>query len=383
MKIKASRNFNCQYFLKLISLFSLSFFLIQCVHKNEQDLNKNTDQPVISREPATNKSPFPVFEICSSEKKLYLEQQILKMPKDYYTDHEKDWDKKIPIQCIQFAQKNFQGSYAYCENEESKLKMGYARPCLSEAYTRLTYNAYHDVKNCFNLDPRSSFLQIMIESGFHVNAINRTGYDAGVSQFTKNGMQRVLERDLVEKTRRILLESSNPSCQRIASVIGKLDVDSFTVDKRCSMIALPQNPYRGFLMHYLHSLRDQIFFKQKLVEIRPEIESILTPQMIEQFVYFAYNRGITGTLRLIDGYYKNRKASGQKVQASDFVLWQNLSDVRAIMKREPATRKLLKTSKIKKLTFPEYAVIQNQSYMANMSEARDFVRRHLKNQCVD
>lgn len=361
---------------KLATLVLLSFFLIQCVHSPNR-IPSSVDQP------RPQSKIQPKYEICHSESKLYLEDQILRMPEDYYVDHESDWAKKVPIQCIQFAQKNFKGSFAYCSNEDEKPKLGAPRACLTQNYTRLVYNAYHDVKDCFNLDPKNSFLQIMIESGFHVNAINRTGFDAGVSQFTKNGMQRVFERGLVEKTRRILLESSSPSCQRIASVVGKLDLDAFNLEKRCSMISLPQNPYRGFLMHYLHSMRDQIFFKQQLIKIRPEIEAILTPEMVEQFVYFAYNRGITGTLRLIDGYYTNRKALGQDVKASDFNLWHNLSEIRNMIKEQPGSRVMLQKSKIKKLTFAEYAIVQNQTYMANMSEARDFVRRYMHDQCTN
>ncbi|WP_409478454.1 hypothetical protein [Pseudobdellovibrio sp. HCB154] len=375
MKFKGASNLNH----KLIALLLSLFFLIQCVQKSVDRAPSSV--PLAKTAPSS--SAKPEFEICHSRSKLYLEDQILRMPAEYVADHSEDWTKKIPIQCIQFAQKNFKGSFAYCNNEDEKPKVGAPRPCLTENYTRLVYNAYHDVKDCFNLDPKSSFLQIMIESGFHINAINRTGFDAGVAQMTKNGMLRVTERDLVEKTRRVLLESNSPSCQRIASTVGKLDADAFSINKRCSMMSLPENPYRGFLLHYLHALRDQIFFKQQLVKLRPEIESILTPQMVEQFVYFAYNRGITGTLRLIDGYYKNRKAAGQVVKSSDFVTWQNLRDIRSTMRREPAMREQLKKSKIKKLSFMEYAIIQNQPYMANMAEARDMVKRHLQNRCIE
>lgn len=369
MKFLGSINLN----RKLIFLIVVTPLLIQCV------------QTKVIRGPdsVTKPEALPQFEMCTSKSKLYLEDQILKMSPDYYTDHSSDWDKKLPLKCIQFAQKNFNGSYAYCNQENEKPKLGAPRPCLTENYTRLVYNAYHDVKDCFNLDPKSSFLQIMIESGFHINAINKTGFDAGVSQFTKNGLHRVTERNLVEKTRRVLLESNSPSCQRIASVVGKLEIDALQVSQRCSMIALPQNPYRGFMLHYLHSLRDQIFFKQQLIQIRPEIQPILTPEMIEQFVYFAYNRGINGTLKLIDGYYKNRFAAGQPVVSSDFALWQNLSEARRLLKRDPRIREELKKRKIKKLSFLEYAIIHNQPYMANMAEARDFVKRYTQNSCVD
>lgn len=356
--------------------------MIQCVQKTIDRAPSSLPLPRTEKVPQSSQTK-PQFEICHSRSKLYLEDQILRMPTEYYADHSGDWEKQIPIQCIQFAHQNFKGSYAYCNSEDERPKVGAPRPCLTENYTRLVYNAYHDVKDCFNLDPKSSFLQIMIESGFHINAINRTGFDAGVAQMTKNGMLRVTERDLVEKTRRVLLESNSPSCQRIASTVGKLDVDAFSVSKRCSMMSLPENPYRGFLLHYLHAMRDQLFFKQQLVKLRPEIEPILTPQMIEQFVYFAYNRGITGTLRLIDGYYQNRKAVGQMVKSSDFITWQNLSDMRSSMRRKPAMRDQLKKSKIKKLSFMEYAIIYNQPYMANMAEARDFVKRFMQNRCFE
>ncbi|AZZ38055.1 hypothetical protein CIK05_15005 [Bdellovibrio sp. qaytius] len=378
MIFKGASNLNQTFIILLLS----SVFLIQCVQKSVDRAPSSVPLPKAVKSTQESSNPAE-YEICHTRSKLYLEDQILRMPAEYYEDHSADWDKKIPIQCIQFAQKNFNGSYAYCSNQDEKPKVGAARPCLTENYTRLVYNAYHDVKDCFNLDPKSSFLQIMIESGFHVNAINRTGFDAGVAQFTKNGMLRVTERDLVEKTRRVLLESNSPSCQRIASTVGKLDVDAFQLNKRCSMMSLPQNPYRGFLLHYLHALRDQMFFKQQLVKLRPEIEPILTPQMVEQFVYFAYNRGVTGTLRLIDGYYTNRKAAGQTVKSSDFITYQNVRDIRTTMSREPAMRDQLKKSKIRKLTFMEYAIIQNQPYMANMAEARDMVRRYMQNRCVD
>ena len=61
-----------------------------------------------------------------------------------------------------------------CENEDSRPKVGQIKPCLSENYVHLAYNSFHDVMDCFSLDPKEFYLQIMIESGFHVNAINKT-----------------------------------------------------------------------------------------------------------------------------------------------------------------------------------------------------------------
>lgn len=390
MKFNFASNLKPVYLI----LLGFTFFLVQCQSVPWLVSSKVKTSENFSREPAaetknvTRSLASLKFEYCVSEPKLYLEDQILRMSQDLYLDHDNDWAKKIPIQCIQFAQKNYQGSFAYCQSETDKPRIGAPRPCLTENYTRLVYNAYHDVMNCFGLDPRVDFLQIMIESGFHVNAINKSGFDAGVAQFTKNGMLRVMEtpdhgQSLVNKTARLLSESTNPSCSRIASAVGQLSPDAFKVEQRCQMMALPKNPYRGFLMHYLHGLRDQIFFKEQLIKIRPELEPILSKQVIQQLVYFAYNRGITGTLRLIDGYYKNRKAVGQDLKLSDFNLWQNLSDIRRALKDDPSLRRKINSSKFKKLSFPEYALLQNQPYMANMSEARDFVKRYTGTACVD
>ena len=369
----------------IIFLLCAMLPLIHCTHKSGEQ----------SREPATVTSSqkrlpnlaqkLPNYEICQErnqqKSKMYIEEKIQELPFDLLKDHTDDWDKSIPIQCIQFAQKNFRGTFAYCKNEDAKPEMGAPRPCLTENYTQLVYNAFHDVKNCFNLDPKNSFLQIMIESGFHINAINKTGFDSGVAQFTKNGIYRVTERNLIDRTRKILLESSNPACQRIASTMGKLDLDSFSLEKRCSMMALPQNPYRGFLMHYLHTLRDQIFFKEQLIQLRPQLQEIINDEIIEQLVYFAYNRGKTGTLRLLDGYLDNRQKAGQVVTSDDLNLWANLSQIRSDLKLLPAARAAIKKAKIKKMTFAQYAVLYDQNYLANISEARDFVRSRFGDQC--
>ena len=377
MKFPKASNFKAMIFCVLFA----SLFLIQCVHRdiaNESQINTKEQL----REPSASRNrllPEPRYQVCQSQQKLYLEDQINELSQNLFLIHDNEWEKKIPIQCIYFAQLNFKGNYATCENENSKPKVGALKPCLTESYTRLVYNAYHDVKDCFGLDPKSSFLQIMIESGFHINAINKTGFDAGASQFTKNGIKHVMP--LIQRTRQVLLESSKSSCSRIASAVGQLNPDAAEIKYRCSMIALPKNPYRSFLMHYLHAMKDQMFLKSQLAIRFPELSGILTNEQIEQLMYFTYNRGVEGTLRLIQGYLYNRKTMGVEVQKDDFILWQNLADIRAFLKQHPDIKRNINKYKFKKLTFAEYALIQNQTYMANMTEARDLVRSYYGDAC--
>ncbi len=346
----------------------LSFSLIQCVHK----------QTEVSREPSSADARI-IYEQCDN-KKLYLENQMRSMPPEYFQLHDNNNEKRIPIKCIQFAQRSFAGHYAVCNSEEAEPLISEVRPCLTENYVLLAYNAYHDVMDCFNLDPRDFYLQIMIESGFHVNAINKTGMDSGITQFTANGIKKVTANNLVERTRRILLESSRPSCQRISSIVGNFNIDAFSVQKRCSMISLPKNPYRGMLFNHLHTMLDQILLEEVLSDL-PEIQNAFTEKIKHQFIFLSYNRGLTGIKRLLRGYIATRNYFSYQITESDLDLNKNLSRVKQILKLEPKKRALLKRSKVRNLSFAEYAVIHGATYVSDMAAAGDYVQRNLGNSC--
>lgn len=367
-----------------IGVVFLSFFLIQCVHQEQsqnqilETENKTIDRNISSLESSNKLNAH--YQKCSDNKKNYLEVQMSTMPFDYFHDNSADWLKKIPIQCIQYAQKNYSGSFAYCVNETDRPTVGAPKPCLTERYTKLIYNAFHDVNDCFNLDPKNSFLQIMIESGFHLNAINRTGFDAGITQFTKNGLHRVSQGEILKRTEQILFESSNPSCARISSTFRKIKADSFEIKNRCSVISLPENPYRALVLHFLHTLRDKMDL-DKLVRQRTQIASLVDEALIEQLVYLAYNRGISGTLKVLDGYIQNRQKESVQITREDLDLWKNLSAARKFLKKDPETLSLLKRARIKKLSLAEYAMIHNKNYLAAMAEAGDAVKSIYGRQC--
>ncbi|WP_041575262.1 hypothetical protein [Pseudobdellovibrio exovorus] len=349
----------------------LALLLVQCTQKSVREPSSVKRNPTAER---------VTFEQCSNEKRLYLEPALALMSPEYLTSNEHQQDKRIPIKCVQFAQRNFSGHYAQCASEEARPTISSNRPCMSEPYVMLSYNAYHDVMDCFNLDPREFYLQIMIESGFHINAINKTGFDSGISQFTANGIKRVTANNLVERTRRVLLESSRPSCQRISSVVGHFNVDAFSVQKRCSMISLPKNPYRAMLFNYLHTMLDQITLDRALSDL-PEVYDVLTPRLKRQLTYLAYNRGMTGTKRLLSGYAQNRKQVSHQITEQDLDLNQNLSQVKKILRLEPSKREALKKAKIRNMSFAEYAVIHGATYVSDMAAAGDYVQRHMGNSC--
>lgn len=356
-------------------LVVLSLFLIQCAHKNAEQIRQPSSQQYVSELDSIR------FEQCK-ESKLYLEPQMAAMPAEYFQLHNNEGINRIPIKCIQFAQRSFGGHYGICSGEEARPKISKVKPCLTQNYTMLTYNAYHDVMDCFNLDPKDFYLQIMIESGFHANAINRTGFDSGISQFTANGIKKVTANNLLERTRRVLLESSRPSCQRISSIVGSFNIDAFSVQKRCSMIALPKNPYRAMLFNYLHTMLDQISIEELLSDL-PEVQDALTAKIKRQMTYLAYNRGLTGLRNRVKGYIQSRNYFSQPITENDLDLNKNLTAVKKILSLEPQKRAILKKARVRNLSFAEYAVIHDATYVSDMAAASDYVRRNLGNSCGD
>jgi hypothetical protein len=366
-----------------IFLVGMMVFLVHCAQR--QKVEDADSARTISSLPNEAVQSRYAFELCRNEKKNYLEADILRMPQEYTQDHTSEYRQFIPMKCIQFAQRQFHGSFARCEDEDSKPAATSQRPCMTESYSTLAYNAYHDVMDCFNLDPKEFYLQIMIESGFHVNAFNRTGFDSGIAQFTGNGIKRIANSDRIERTHRILLESSRRSCQRIASIVGSFDITSFVVAKRCAMISLPRNPYRGMLFNYLHTMLDEIDLRreldQEISQNYGDMQSSFTDKIRRQLVYLAYNRGMTGMKRVLTGYIENRKKMGQVPTEADLDLDQNLARAKKILSLEPYKRDILQKSPIRKLTFAEYAVIYKVTYVSDMVSAQGLVRRYLGDEC--
>lgn len=384
-------------FIKVPVFLGLLFVLTNCVQKdrnissangqsNPVDVAESSSQVIkkfsYSEVPAVEAyNRESSFEKCLNNDKNYLHFDIIdSVPRAYLVRHEREWSKAIPIKCIQFAQQKYPGRYARCDSSESDYTISKVRPCLSETYTNFVYNAYHDVSECFSIDPKKSYLQIFIESGFHINAINYRGLDAGIGQFTANGIQRV-GHEMINRVERVLSESTSPSCARIANLMGRLKPDDFDKKNRCSVIALPENPYRSLVMHYLHGLLDKIYFEGDFFDKRPELKGVVTDEIIQQLVMLAYNRGINGTLRLVDGYVAYMKAGKQTLTTQKFNLWENVNAAIKIMKRDERFREYLLSviengaahKKHTTMSFAEYLAVQDKTYMAQMSGAKDVV----------
>lgn len=362
---------------------AFSWLLFACAHteiSNERKPN-SIEESAQTHTNTLDKKLFSEklkFQVCKNDSKNYLEEKILAMPPEYLKTETVNMPNKIPVQCIQTAQRLHGGTYAICNEEDARPKFSHIKPCMSEAYVSLVYNAYHDVMDCFGVDPRDMFYQIMVESGFHINAINSTGFDSGMAQFTENGIKRV--GNMINYTQKILLENSRPSCERISSVIGHFESGSTKVKNRCVMIDPPKNPYRSMLFAYLHTQRDQISLDEILAEF-PEISDAVSDKIKRQLRYFSFNRGMTGIKKLLRGYVESRKYFNQKITEQDLDLSQSMEDVKKKLKLDHRKRDKLKRSKVVNLSFAQYAVIQGYTYMSDMAGLRDYVEHHYGKSC--
>lgn len=133
--------------------------------------------------------------------------------------------------------------------------------------------------------------------------------------------------------------------------------------------------------YYLHSLSDQIALDSMLQEMK-ELEPVTSPKLKKQLTYLAYNKGLTGTKRILTGYLQSRKLVNHELVSDDFDLEKNLSSIKKIFRLEPEKKEILrKTKKIKNLSLAEYAVIHGATYVSDMTDADQHVRRHLGDQC--
>ena len=133
--------------------------------------------------------------------------------------------------------------------------------------------------------------------------------------------------------------------------------------------------------YYLHSLSDQLALTDLLSEFK-DLEPLISPRLKKQLTYLAYNRGLTGTKRILKGYLESRRNVNHTVVAEDFDLEMNLTNVKQIFRLDPDKREQLrKAKKIKNLSFAEYAVIHGATYVPDMTAASQYVKRYLGEQC--
>lgn len=133
-----------------------------------------------------------------------------------------------------------------CSKAVGAVARGGSKPCVTENLVNATYNAYVDVMDCLNINPKFLFPKISQESGFLINAFG-IGRDGGIGQFTQSAIEETnkVYDDYMKQME--VAAGAKPSCARIMHYKNLLKKANPSSTQRCSMIGIPENPLRNIV----------------------------------------------------------------------------------------------------------------------------------------
>lgn len=353
------------------------------------------------RTPASQSSLLSQPERCSPKSgRLYFEDllKLMKKRNSSLIDTRTQVGTDIPRECVVYAQRSRNRlaetkpskSYANCMDENSEPSRNVKKPCVTENYANLIHNAYTEVMNCFGLDQKLYFPQIVFESAFHLNAIAHNNYDSGIGQYTQNGIRHIIDNPLTKKIFYNLFQSGKASCNTLAKYIRQdLTAQNAKVKSRCSFIMPPANPVQSFVFFAVHHLRDEVLLEaemeehgvfEKLIELG-WTDNFTDPEnlekkrkLIKSLSILSYNAGVGKTMNMLRNYLKNRaivsESENWPLSDTDFDFTNDTTTIRNALKKvnKNKFRQFFENKKIKRLSFPEYVIIFHSGYMHEINQ---------------
>lgn len=157
---------------------------------------------------------------------------------------------------------------------------------------------------------------------------HRLGGDAGLGQFTSSAIEGV--NPALQKHMDQIKDSKKPSCQRITGFIDKAQIKfpiSSSIENRCSMIAMPENPMISSLAyavkHRMTRTEVDTFWKNNDIDdllSSLKISQLNKDKMKAQLEMLSYNSGSGTAVILFKNWLKYRQQHSSKhpVSAQDF-----------------------------------------------------------------
>lgn len=364
----------------------------------ELSVNKSIsplDLPIV-RAPASRHNILSQPERCSEKSgRNYLQEKILgiKAIDSSFLQTRKESASNISRKCVVYAQRSVHrkaeqtpsNSYANCASETAQPTRGTKKPCVTEEYANAIHNAFVEVMNCFGMNQKLYFPQVVFESSFHLNAIAHNDFDSGVVQYTQTGIRHIIESPLTKKIFNGLYQSGNPACNKIAQFVRQdLTAADAKVKTRCGFIAPPHNPVQSFVFFAVHHLRDEVLLESALEQrklfdqmielgwvddFNDEINIERKKKLIRALSILSYNAGVEKTIRMLTDYLKNRaiisKTENRPLSDSDFDFTLDTSVLRSALRKVTLKKfqEFYKNVKIKQFSFPEYVLIYHSGYM--------------------
>lgn len=371
-----------------LSFFIFIFVVTACTQLSTTPVVEQS--PILPRLPAAEIKNLLETETCSANRN-YLEEKLSTLGPELRGRRNTDPDD-IPSSCVLLSMRRQHraaevapsNSFANCSSDKSAPSRGVLKPCVTDNYFNSIYNAYTDVMNCLGMDQKFYFPQVVFESGFHLNAIAHNNFDAGLGQYTKNGVLHIMKTGMYPNTIRALFNNDKPSCNRIAQYLGDISKEMAEVSNRCAFIDPPKNPYKSLLFYALHHLRDENQLKFEIEKrglekkiVRAGWTNVDLEKLIKTLSLLSYNAGIEGTVRNLNNYIDSRLKMGEVIGAKHFDFTKDLNFMRGRINKKKA-----KAGNFKRLTFAEYLWIWHTSYMSEISYIKNHFDRVLGPVCT-
>lgn len=261
--------------------------------------------------------------------KLAVEAVITKSPSVSELIKEKTSDDSyIPRKCLVHVMNQFNlSSYnmGKCpKGLNSMPQRGGSKPCVSKSLANLTYNSYVDVTSCLGVNPKSLIPKLSNESGMLINTYG-SGMDAGVGQLTGIAIEETNKyydgymKEIEESAK------TNQACARLLKYKPLLAKVSHLPEKRCGLIAPPENPLKNILyMAMLNRMNTSLTRKKfenndiesKLVKLGLSKSSV--SPLIEAIALASYNAGPATAFNALNEYLDKRIKFGKKLTPADF-----------------------------------------------------------------
>lgn len=201
----------------------------------------------------------------------YLEGALGSQKISEWTAERAEESESLPRKCIAFTLNSYpeiftkeavvqakageSAAFVKCNGAESRpimtkddKRIPNPRPCVSEKFVNVTYNAYVDVMECLKLDPKELLPKIYNESGFYMNAFG-SFKDAGIGQMTGGAIKQVNEvyPKYIKEMTQAAIANPGGACARILKYKSLIATAKAETDNRCSLIMPVQNPLRNLI----------------------------------------------------------------------------------------------------------------------------------------
>lgn len=180
---------------------------------------------------------------------------FLSLSSDVFAASSAKSDFSVPKACIQYSLDNSFPSipigqssqfFVKCSSEKSEPLRGDKRPKYTNYDVDRIHQAFVKISDCFDVDAKTLFPKLMMESGFHINIQNPNG-DAGIGQLTNPAIADVDQK--LSFYKEYVSQSQKPSCRWLKSIsFSKKTVWSPAKDYgKCSLLNKSVNPIKNIL----------------------------------------------------------------------------------------------------------------------------------------